>query len=584
MGCTLSAEERAALERSKAIEKNLKEDGISAAKDVKLLLLGAGESGKSTIVKQMKIIHEDGFSGEDVKQYKPVVYSNTIQSLAAIVRAMDTLGIEYGDKERRGKFFKGLKPAIMRHFDLCIKLISAAKWKNHYSLATVMPNVTSAMQDNFETPHIRHKAQADAKMVCDVVSRMEDTEPFSPELLSAMMRLWADSGIQECFNRSREYQLNDSAQYYLDSLDRIGAADYQPTEQDILRTRVKTTGIVETHFTFKNLHFRLFDVGGQRSERKKWIHCFEDVTAIIFCVALSGYDQVLHEDETTNRMHESLKLFDSICNNKWFTDTSIILFLNKKDIFEEKIKKSPLSICFPEYTGPNAFTEAVAYIQTQYESKNKSANKEIYTHITCATDTNNIQFVFDAVTDVIIANNLRGLTTKNSRTISKETKALISDLTLAMPRSSSTQCLGNSDPVLTVEQANSSRAKATAPGGEKISWQNRMHESLMLFDSICNNKFFIDTSIILFLNKKDLFAEKIKKSPLTICFPEYTGPNTYEDAAAYIQAQFESKNRSPNKEIYCHMTCATDTNNIQVVFDAVTDIIIANNLRGCGLY
>uniref|UniRef100_A0A8C9RZ85 Guanine nucleotide binding protein (G protein), alpha activating activity polypeptide O, a n=1 Tax=Scleropages formosus TaxID=113540 RepID=A0A8C9RZ85_SCLFO len=101
MGCTLSAEERAALDRSKAIEKNLKEDGLTAAKDVKLLLLGAGESGKSTIVKQMKIIHEDGFSGDDVKQYKPVVYSNTIQSLAAIVRAMDTLGLEYGDKERK---------------------------------------------------------------------------------------------------------------------------------------------------------------------------------------------------------------------------------------------------------------------------------------------------------------------------------------------------------------------------------------------------------------------------------------------------------------------------------------------------
>lgn len=107
-------------------------------------------------------------------------------------------------------------------------------------------------------------------------------------------------------------------------------------------------------------------------------------------------------------MHESLKLFDSICNNKWFTDTSIILFLNKKDIFEEKITKSPLTICFPEYTGPSAFTEAVAHIQGQYESKNKSAHKEIYTHVTCATDTNNIQFVFDAVTDVIIAKNLRG--------------------------------------------------------------------------------------------------------------------------------------------------------------------------------
>lgn len=59
--------------------------------------------------------------------------------------------------------------------------------------------------------HHHLPSQADAKMVCDVVSRMEDTEPFSAELLSAMMRLWGDSGIQECFNRSREYQLNDSA-------------------------------------------------------------------------------------------------------------------------------------------------------------------------------------------------------------------------------------------------------------------------------------------------------------------------------------------------------------------------------------
>ena len=82
-------------------------------------------------------------------------------------------------------------------------------------------------------------------------------------------------------------------------------------------------------------------MGGQRS----------DVTAIIFRVAMSEYDQALHEDEKTNRMQESLKLFDSICNNKWFTDTSIILFLNKKDLFAEKIKRSPLTVCFPEYPG-----------------------------------------------------------------------------------------------------------------------------------------------------------------------------------------------------------------------------------------
>jgi guanine nucleotide-binding protein G(o) subunit alpha len=188
---------------------------------------------------------------------------------------------------------------------------------------------------------------------------MADTEPFESELLDAMKKLWNDNGVQQCFNRSNEYQLNDSAKYFLDKLDEIGSPQYLPSTQDILRTRVKTTGIVEINFTFKDLNFRVFDVGGQRSERKKWIHCFEDVTAIIFIVALSEYDQVkfrknffqknkilffevLVEDETTNRMHESLRLFDSICNNKWFVNTSIILFLNKKDLFAEKITRSSL--------------------------------------------------------------------------------------------------------------------------------------------------------------------------------------------------------------------------------------------------
>jgi len=114
---------------------------------------------------------------------------------------------------------------------------------------------------------------------------------------------------------------------------------------------------------------------------------------------------------------------------------------------------------------------------------------------------------------------------------------------------------------------------------------NRMTESMKLFDSICNNKWFVDTSIILFLNKKDLFEEKIRHSQLSVCFPEYKGPNTYEDAAGYIQMRFENLNRRKDqKEVYTHLTCATDTSNIQFVFDAVTDVIIKNNLKDCGLF
>lgn len=87
-----------------------------------------------------------------------------------------------------------------------------------------------------------------------------------------------------------------------------------------------------------------------------------------------------------------------------------------------------------------------------------------------------------------------------------------------------------------------------------------------------------------FLKQEGSLPRKISRSPLTICFPEYTGPNTYEDASAYIRMKFENLNkRKDQKEIYTHFTCATDTDNIQFVFDAVTDVIIKNNLKDCGL-
>uniref|UniRef100_A0A914I3V0 Guanine nucleotide-binding protein G(I) subunit alpha n=1 Tax=Globodera rostochiensis TaxID=31243 RepID=A0A914I3V0_GLORO len=350
MGCINSVSDKNAKARSRQIDEQLKADHDRAQREVKLLLLGAGESGKSTIVKQMKIIHETGYSDEERKAYRPVVYSNTIQSMMAILRAMGRLKINFASPSKRE-----------------------------------------------ESVQFFQHAQT-----------TEDGE-LPLELAAAMKHLWADTGVQECFERSREYQLNDSAAYYLNSLDRIAQPGYVPTQDDVLRTRVKTTGIVETHFTYKDLNFKMFDVGGQRSERKKWIHCFEGVTAIIFCVALSEYDMVLAEDDEMNRMIESMKLFDSICNNKWFLNTSIILFLNKKDLFEEKIRRSPLTLCFPEYTGSNTYEEAATYIQYQFESlnKRKDGQKEIYTHFTCATDTNNIRFVFDAVTDIIVKENLR---------------------------------------------------------------------------------------------------------------------------------------------------------------------------------
>jgi len=316
--------------------------------EIKMLLLGAGESGKSTILKQMKLIHEGSYSDNERETYKEIIYSNTVQSMHVILDAMEMMGIDFANPDmERQKLVVNDQP---------------------------------------------HQIEADF---------------LSPEVAEAVATLWNDPGVRECFARSREFQLNDSAQYYFDSINRIGQRNYMPTDQDVLRSRVKTTGITETHFQIGDLTYRMFDVGGQRSERKKWIHCFESVTAIIFLVAISEYDQMLYEDESINRMQEALVLFDSICNSRWFIRTSIILFLNKIDLFKEKLARSPIEPYFPDYTGGPDFNAACEYFAGRFVSLNQSSAKQIYTHFTCATDTNQIKFVLSAVNDIIIQVNLR---------------------------------------------------------------------------------------------------------------------------------------------------------------------------------
>jgi hypothetical protein len=176
------------------------------------------------------------------------------------------------------------------------------------------------------------------------------------------------------------------------------------------------------------VHSRLVDVGGQRSERRKWIHCFAGVTAILFCCAISEYDQFLYEDETVNRMEESLRLFKDVCNSEWFDYTSVILFLNKDDIFTEKLARLDLTVCkvfadyqgsqlvqsFPPFfffffahstTGGKNHDAAIAYIKHKF-CEQCAKSKQIYFHITTATNTNNIQAVFISVKDILVSQSL----------------------------------------------------------------------------------------------------------------------------------------------------------------------------------
>ena len=165
----------------------------------------------------------------------------------------------------------------------------------------------------------------------------------------------------------------------------------------------------------KDRRFRLIDVGGQRSERRRWIHCFDDVTAVIFVVALSDYHLSLEEDPSINRMDESLNLFDSIVRCPYMDGTEFIVFLNKVDIFEDSIKNKhiPLSDYFPNFNGrPYDVETAKLFLCVEFEKVycmrfgHMDASSKLYSHFTCATNTENIRFVFEVSSDAIIKQNL----------------------------------------------------------------------------------------------------------------------------------------------------------------------------------
>jgi len=247
--------------------------------------------------------------------------------------------------------------------------------------------------------------------------------------------LWNLKATQSTFaRRGNTYSFPDNMDYFFGRVREIMQPDYAPSTMDSLKCRVRTTGMIEYQYDIKENVFILYDVGGQRNERKKWIHHFADVAAVLFVCALNHYHAVLFEDEKKNALHEAIELFTEICNSKWFRKSEMILFLNKDDLFKEKLKSEiSLSECFsPEKNWKNkvwdksydyvpvrddeladgqrfvdCHTKAIQFIQDAFMEVNNNPNRVIFCHVTCATDQETVQKVFWDVQNIVIRSNLR---------------------------------------------------------------------------------------------------------------------------------------------------------------------------------
>jgi len=231
---------------------------------------------------------------------------------------------------------------------------------------------------------------------------------LSPKIAEDILTLSNHPMIQKLLaKRGDEMQLQggvEGVKYYFKNVTRFSQDDFVPTFEDILKARRKSSGVIETVFDHEGTQFTLVDVGGQRSERKKWLHCFSTVTAVIFLAAINEYDMLLEEDSNTNRLVESLKLWKALTSSEFFTKTPFVLFLNKSDLFRVKLEVVPLSEIFqdwddyvkaPSVAKLDHFEQGWRFLAKQYE--NHFSGTSFYAHVTCAIDTESCKKVWDAV-------------------------------------------------------------------------------------------------------------------------------------------------------------------------------------------
>jgi GTPase SAR1 family protein len=275
----------------------------------KVLILGSSESGKTTLLNTLIYRQTQNFLYGDWQCYVDVVWSNAVTAVLAILEAMEDLRIPLGDE------------ATGSHVETIFMQPS------HY-----------------------------------------DTGP--PVVLAdAVSALWKDSGFQQAYKRRCEYQLQDSAFYYISHIERLVTPGYIPTCEDILRTSVRTSGILGRLFRFRDVDYHILDVGGARAERKKWHRAMGHVATVIFTVDPTAYAKPLAEDETVNRMLEQFTLFESIANSRWFADSELLIIFTKMDLLEGWLHDHPVEQFFTDFWPSDNFGSPVEQYMQYLESR-----------------------------------------------------------------------------------------------------------------------------------------------------------------------------------------------------------------------
>jgi len=434
-------EEAEAKRVSDAIDAQLKEEQLQQyqQKERRILLLGQSESGKSTILKQFQLVYAPNVFRDELSTWRGVIYLNLVRSVRRIVNAVTTefeLDRESDDQpgsprssrsfERR-EHFEALKyrlGPLMALEQTLVRLLNGEDMNTNDSASIA----SKEMYVRSNAPWRRlvaklHGSTDRAPSTSGSAWNNYRGEDDPSHLLAAskvdIITLWRDPDIREILS-TQQLRLEDLSGFFLDDIDRIADLNYAPSEDDVLRARLKTLGVVEKTFNGdtslvgldRGVSWKLYDVGGARLQRHAWIPYFDTVNAIIFLAPISAFDQTLSEDPSVNRVEDSLLLWRVVCSNRLLREAYIVLFLNKIDLLQAKLNAGvELSKFMPSYgERPNDYASISKYFGNKFFAMHKSfspnKHRRIYIHLTSAIDREGTRPIILNIRNILLEENL----------------------------------------------------------------------------------------------------------------------------------------------------------------------------------
>ncbi|KAH9044210.1 G-alpha-domain-containing protein [Lactarius hengduanensis] len=344
---------------------------------VKVLMLGQVESGKSTTVKIFQMSYTPKAWEEERMSWRTVIHLNLVRSVNTILDAL-----EHAPETAVRVNLLRMRLSPLRR--VCVR--SRSGWAAALSRA----------KQRAKNPGRR--SPADEALEVILMSRDD------------IAALWGDDSVRAALE-VRNVRLEDRSGFFLDDLYRIAHRGYEPTDDDVVRARLRTMGVQE-HRKEAGHEWIFYDVSGSRSHRGSWHPYFMDVQAIIFLAPISVFDEKIDGEGGINRLEDSIKFWTTICRSKLLAKVELVLFLNKCDILERKLARG---VSMKQYISTygdrvNDMPTASKYLRKQFQEiarKHSPEPRRVHTFLTTAIDTRAMTTTLGTIRASIVKENLK---------------------------------------------------------------------------------------------------------------------------------------------------------------------------------